>query len=118
MPETIYLRLLAHNDKAAALAAAVDARRRLFGLRKWAKDTEAAWRKLEAGDYDWAHIAYTIWPARVQEVCRKDRSIAIAHGLEALCEVAVKAVSQRKKPTPVGEVAETPFPDDEFIEEE
>jgi hypothetical protein len=39
---------------------------RLFGLRRWAKDTEAAWRKLEAGDYDWAHMAYTIWPARVQ----------------------------------------------------
>ena len=104
MPETIYLRLLAHNDKAAALAAAVDARRRLFGLRKWAKDTEAAWRKLEAGDYDWAHIAYTIWPARVQEVCRKDRSIAIAHGLEALCEVPIKT---GKRPSTAATTAAT-----------
>jgi hypothetical protein len=47
----------------------------------------ASW---EAGDYDWAHMAYTIWPARVKEVCRRDRSIAIAHGLEALCEVPIK----------------------------
>jgi hypothetical protein len=70
---------------------------RLFGLRRWAKDTEAAWRKLEAGEYDWAHMAYTIWPARVRDVCRRDRSIAIAHGLEELCEVAVKVGSTRRK---------------------
>ncbi|MCB5285397.1 MAG: BREX-1 system adenine-specific DNA-methyltransferase PglX [Candidatus Cloacimonetes bacterium] len=59
----------------------------LFRLRSWSKDTEACWKKLEKGDYDWAHLAYTIWPDRVREVCKKDRSIAIAHGLEDLCEV-------------------------------
>ncbi|TVQ96451.1 MAG: hypothetical protein EA399_15900 [Desulfovibrionales bacterium] len=36
---------------------------------------------------DWAHLAYRIWPDRVREVCKTDRSIAIAHGLEELCEV-------------------------------
>ena len=55
---------------------------KLFRLRSWAADTEECWRKLGKGDYDWAHLAYTIWPDRVREVCRKDRSIAIAHGLE------------------------------------
>ncbi|HOV88346.1 MAG TPA: hypothetical protein PLM79_18465, partial [Syntrophobacteraceae bacterium] len=59
---------------------------RLFRLRSWAKDTEDCWKKLEKGDYDWAHLAYTIWPERVREVCKRDRSIAIAHGLEDLCE--------------------------------
>ncbi len=68
---------------------------RLFRLRSWAKDTEECWRKLERGDYDWAHLAYTIWPARVREVCKKDRSIAIAHGLEDLCEV--EAPESKKK---------------------
>jgi hypothetical protein len=68
---------------------------KLFGLRRWAQDTEAVWRKLEAGDYDWAHLAYTLWPERVREVCKQDRSIAIAHGLEELCEVEEK-VSKRK----------------------
>ena len=43
--------------------------------------------RLEAGEYDWAHMAYTLWPGRVREVCKHDRSIAIAHGLEELCEV-------------------------------
>lgn len=68
---------------------------KLFGLRSWAKDTEDCWKKLEKGDYDWAHLAYTIWPDRVREVCKKDRSIAIAHGLEDLCEV--KALAAKKK---------------------
>jgi hypothetical protein len=48
---------------------------------------KACWGKLEKGEYDWAHLAYTIWPKRVEEVCKKDRSIAIAHNLEHLCQV-------------------------------
>ncbi|KUK48426.1 MAG: Uncharacterized protein XD74_0979 [Actinobacteria bacterium 66_15] len=59
----------------------------LFRLRSWAKDTEDCWKKLAKGEYDWAHLAYTIWPDRVREVCKRDRSIAIAHGFEGLCEV-------------------------------
>ncbi|NDY41596.1 BREX-1 system adenine-specific DNA-methyltransferase PglX [Dissulfurirhabdus thermomarina] len=67
----------------------------LFRLRSWAKETEKVWKKLEKGDYDWARMAYTIWPDRVREVCRRDRSIAIAHGLEDLCEV--EAPASKKK---------------------
>ena len=67
----------------------------LFRLRSWAKDTEDCWKTLAKGDYDWAHLAYTIWPDRVREVCKSDRSIAIAHGLEDLCEV--EAPETRKK---------------------
>jgi hypothetical protein len=59
----------------------------LFSLRSWANDTKKIWDKLKNGDYDWAHLAYTMWPDRVREVCKRDRSIAIAHGLEDLCEV-------------------------------
>ena len=59
----------------------------LFNLRSWANDTKKVWDKLKKGEYDWAHLAYTIWPDRVRNVCKKDRSIAIAHGLEELCEV-------------------------------
>lgn len=59
---------------------------KLFRLRSWAKDTEECWKSLAKGHYDWAHLAYTIWPDRVREVGKRDRSIAIAHGLEDLCE--------------------------------
>ena len=71
----------------------------LFRLRSWAKDTEAVWKKLEKGDCDWAHLAYTLWPERVTEVCRKDRSIAIVHGLEELCEVGPPTADRRGKGT-------------------
>jgi hypothetical protein len=57
---------------------------RLFRLPRWAKDTRATWEKLKRGEYDWAHLAYTIWPERVREKCRTDRSLAIAHWLEDL----------------------------------
>ena len=61
---------------------------KLFRLPKWRKDLEACWKELEAGDYDWAHLAHTLWPDRVRPKCKTDRSLAIAHGLEELCEVA------------------------------
>jgi hypothetical protein len=70
----------------------------LFNLRSWANDTKKIWDKLNKGDYDWAHLAYTIWPDRVRDVCKKDRSIAIAHGLEDLCEVEAPKTKKRKKP--------------------
>src|SRR5207249_451955 len=60
---------------------------KLFRLPKWRKDLESCWRELERGDYDWAHLALTLRPDEVREKCKKDRSLAIAHGLEDLCEV-------------------------------
>lgn len=60
---------------------------KLFRLPKWQKDLKACWDKLAKGDYDWAHLAYTIWPSRVEKACEKDRSIAIAHGMEHLCKI-------------------------------
>ena len=59
----------------------------LFGHRSWAKDTEAIWKKLEKGRYDWTQLAYMLWPERVKAVCGRDPSIAVAHGLDYLCKV-------------------------------
>jgi hypothetical protein len=59
---------------------------KLFQLPKWKKTLKETWGKLEKGDYDWAHLAYSIWPDRVREKCKKDKSLAIAHNLEELYE--------------------------------
>jgi predicted RNA methylase len=59
---------------------------KLFQMPKWKKTLKETWEKLEKGDYDWAHLAYSIWPDRVREKCRKDKSLAIAHNLEELYE--------------------------------
>ena len=59
---------------------------RLFRHAPWQKELRSCWEKLEDGDFDWAHLAYAIWPDRVEKKCRKDRSLAIAHGLVSICE--------------------------------
>ena len=56
----------------------------LFRNKTWQKKLKETWTKLEKGDYDWAHLAYSIWPDRVREKCIKDKSLAIAHDLEDL----------------------------------
>jgi hypothetical protein len=70
---------------------------RLFRFSKWRKDLETTWKGLENEEYDWAHIAYAIWPDRVREKCKTDRSLAIAHGLEEFCEVGVAPTKKRRK---------------------
>jgi hypothetical protein len=50
--------------------------------RSWQTECRKAWDKLRAGEYDWAHLAMHLWPERVVVNCAKDRSLAIAHGLE------------------------------------
>jgi hypothetical protein len=57
---------------------------RLFQHRPWQKKLKETWESLEAGQYDWAHLAYSIWPDRVRDKCRTDKSLAIAHGLDEL----------------------------------
>lgn len=56
----------------------------LFRHKPWQKVLKDTWAKLEKGDYDWAHLAMNYWPARVREKCKTDKSLAIAHDLEAL----------------------------------
>jgi hypothetical protein len=48
------------------------------------KDPKKWWKELAsvAGkkDYDWSHLAARYFPARVDEKCQKDPSLAVAHG--------------------------------------
>lgn len=54
---------------------------KFFRHRQWQTKLKETWEKLEAGDYDWAHLALSIWPERVVRASHKDLSLAIAHGL-------------------------------------
>lgn len=69
---------------------------KLFRHSKWRKSTEACWKSLEKGEYDWAHLAYSIWPARVKTKCKKDLSMAITHGLEDICDIKPKEKQAKK----------------------
>lgn len=68
----------------------------LFQHRQWKARLKDTWEKLEAGDYDWAHLALSIWPDRVVRASHKDRSYAIAHDLEDVLwhEVEVEKVGR------------------------
>ena len=57
---------------------------RLFRHKPWQKVLKETWGKLADGDYDWAHLAMNYWPDRVQDKCKADKSLAIAHGVESL----------------------------------
>ena len=52
--------------------------------KAWQRELKGKWDELAAGKYDWAHIAMHLWPERVVPKCAEDRSLAIAHGLDAV----------------------------------
>jgi hypothetical protein len=73
---------------------------KFFKNNKWRKASEETWKELEKGDYDWAHLAYSIWPERVAKKCKKDYSMAIAHSLENICENKPKEKKEKVKKAP------------------
>jgi hypothetical protein len=56
---------------------------KLFRHKPWQNKLKDTWEKLKKGEYDWAHLAYNIWPDRVLRKCHEDRSMAIAHDVES-----------------------------------
>jgi len=75
---------------------------KLFQYKPWQKKLKQTWEKLEKGEYDWAHLAHSIWPERVREKCKTDKSLAIAHDLEDLYEEPpAKPKKKRCKKNPV-----------------
>lgn len=77
---------------------------RLFRHRAWQRRLKETWEQLEAGDYDWAHLALSIWPARVVPKCVSDRSLAIAHDLEEVFWVEDPPGSWRNLRSPDEEI--------------
>ena len=80
---------------------------KLFQHKPWQKKLRETWESLEAGEYDWAHLAYSIWPERVREKCKTDKSLAIAHDLEHLYvepKAPLKKKAGRKKKTEMEEL--------------
>ena len=73
---------------------------KLFQHRQWQNKLKETWEKLEHGEYDWAHLACSIWPERVLGKCHEDRSLAIAHEVEEdFWEEIEVAVIRRGKDT-------------------
>ncbi|WP_319580757.1 BREX-1 system adenine-specific DNA-methyltransferase PglX [uncultured Methanospirillum sp.] len=48
----------------------------------WKVEPVKFWKELEEGKYDWSYTAMRYWPERVRAACKRNKSYAIAHGLE------------------------------------
>jgi len=70
---------------------------RLFQHKVWQKKLKKTWEQLQEGEYDWAHLAFSTWPERVLKKCHEDRSLAIAHDVEADLWHEVEVIKGKKK---------------------
>jgi len=70
--------------------------------RAWQKEEKACWDALCAGKFDWSHLAMRLWPERVVPKCADDRSLAIAHELEAVFCVEGETGKWRKREISAG----------------
>lgn len=89
-----------HDDGVPVSAAPLQA---LIAHRAWNKECGENMEKLQSGEYDWSHLAMSLYPARISEKNKKDWCMALTHGLEYLCENKPKEKKTRKKK---GEVVE------------
>ena len=69
----------------------------LAASRLWRVECEKNMELLEKGDYDWSHLAMSMYPARVTQKAKKDWCMALTHGLEHICENKPKEKKTRKK---------------------
>lgn len=68
-----------------------------FRHTAWRNECTTNMSDLADGEYDWSHLAYTIYPDRIRTKVRKDWCLALTHGLEELCENKPKEKKPRKK---------------------
>ena len=65
--------------------------------RGWNNECKDNLEKLTKGEYDWSHLAMSMFPSRVTQKAKKDWCLALTHGLEHLCENKPKEKKTRKK---------------------
>lgn len=69
----------------------------LIRHRGWNTECASNLEDLQKGDYDWSHLAMSMFPSRVTHKAKKDWCMALTHGLEHLCENKPKEKKARKK---------------------
>lgn len=83
-----------HDDGVPVTAAPLVA---LFRHRQWQNECRDNLAELQQGEYDWSHLAYTMFPSRIREKARRDWCMALTHGLEELCENRPRERATRRR---------------------
>jgi hypothetical protein len=82
-----------HDDGVPVTAAPLAA---LFGHSAWRNECQSNLELLQEGEYDWSHLAYSMFPNRIREKVKKDWCLALTHSLEELCDNKPKPKKERK----------------------
>lgn len=69
----------------------------LVAHRGWKTECQSNLDELNKGNYDWSHLAMSMYLARVTQKAKNDWCMALTHGLEHLCENKPKEKKPRKK---------------------
>jgi len=68
----------------------------LISHRGWKAECQENLTGLGEGEYDWSHLALSMYPARVMQKVKRDWCLALTHGLEHLCENRPRERKKRK----------------------
>ena len=71
-----------HEDGVPVTAAPLA---KFFQHSGWRNECLENLEKLNSGEYDWSHLAYSMFPVRIREKAKNDWCMAITHGLEDIC---------------------------------
>ena len=82
-----------HDDGVPVTAAPLA---KFFQHAVWRNECLENLEKLNSGEYDWSHLAYTMFPVRIREKAKKDWCMALTHGLEEICLNKPKAKRSKK----------------------
>lgn len=82
-----------HDDGIPVTAAPLA---KFFQHTGWRNECLDNLEKLNSGEYDWSHLAYSMFPVRIREKAKKDWCLALTHGLEDICLNKPKAKKAKK----------------------
>lgn len=69
---------------------------RFFQHTGWRNECMENLERLNSGEYDWSHLAFSLFPVRIREKAKKDWCMALTHGLEDICVNKPKAKRSKK----------------------
>ena len=80
----------------------------LFVHNLWKAECRNNLEELNDGDYDWSHLAFSMFPSRIRDKAKKDWSLALTHGLEEICVNKPKERKSRAEKSATDDSIEQP----------
>ena len=80
----------------------------LFAHNLWKTECRDNLEELNKGDYDWSHLAFSMFPSRIRDKAKKDWCLALTHGLEEICVNKPKERKSRAKKSAADDSIEQP----------